>query len=306
MTDSRSDVDVSIIVINWNVPCLLEGCLDSIRRESSRTSLAVETIVVDSASDDTTFRDVVAAYPEVTLIEMEENRGYGAACNIGVSSSQGSAVFLLNPDTVLHDSTLDALWNTLHLASHIGMVAPLLLNADGTVQSMGYRFPGALGVLFDLVPVPARLYESSLNGRVPPGDGVLPIAVDYALGAALLFRRIAFDDSGGFDEAYFMYSEELDIQQRLAIAGWTRMLAPAALVTHLGGQSTGQRPDAMRAALWESRARYFGAWLPERRKPLTRLAASTGLAVDNLRFPEHRNTNRRIRQAFEKHLARSR
>ena len=304
MTDSSSGVDVSIVVVNWNVTRLLEGCLESIREETTRSRLNVETIVVDSASDDRSYREVVAAQPDVHLVEMETNRGYGAACNAGVRKSQGSMVFLLNPDTLLHASALDRLWDAMNLAPHVGLVAPLLLNTDGTVQSMGYRFPGALSVLFEFIPVPARLYESNLNGRVPPGNGVLPLKIDYALGAALFVRKDAFDDAGGFDEQFFMYSEEVDIQRRLADGGWTRLLSPAAIVIHLGGQSTGQRPAEMRMALWDSRARYYDKWLPKIHKSRVRLAAFAGLAFDSLRYPEHRETNQQIRRAFANKAAR--
>lgn len=305
MTATRKPVDISIVVVNWNVATLLDLCLASITAETAGLELSVEVIVVDNHSDEQEFRTVVANYPEVRLLELEENRGYGAACNVGIGVSQGRAVLLLNPDTELLPGSLELLWETLNLSPHIGLVAPLLLNPDGSIQSSGYRFPGAANVFFDLLPAPQRLYGSALNGRMTPGNGTLPYAIDYALGAALLGRRSALLDVGMFNEHYFMYSEEVDLQRRLAENGWTRLLAPDARVLHHGGQSTGQQPAEMRRALWESRARYFEEWASSRELALIRGLVNAGTRLDDLRHSHNRELNRRIRARFARTLARS-
>jgi N-acetylglucosaminyl-diphospho-decaprenol L-rhamnosyltransferase len=294
----NGQIDLSVVIVNWNVAGFLERCLRSLDGEMARTRLACEVVVVDNCSHQRDFLDVVAGYPEVRLIELQENAGYGAACNVGIVESGGAAVLLLNPDAELLPRSLDLLWKTLHLSPEIGLVAPLLLNPDGTVQSMGYRFPGAFNVLCDLFPVPDRLYASSINGRVPPGNGVLPRAIDYALGAALLVRRAALTSVGGFDEAYFMYSEEVDLQRRLAESGWRRLLAPDARFIHYGGQSTSQRAAEMHEALWMSRAAYFDRWASARERRIIGLIADAGTRVDALRNPSRREANTRIRARF--------
>ena len=164
---------------------------------------------------------------------------------------------------------------------------------------MGYLFPGPMNVVCDLLPVPARIYESRVNGRLPAGNGQLPLAIDYALGAALLVRRGAFEQVGGFDESYFMYSEEVDIQKRLAALNWTRLLAPDASVIHFGGQSTSQHPEAMQIALWESRARYFDRWSDHKERCLISTAVKVGTMVDTIRNPGRKDANQRIRKAFK-------
>jgi N-acetylglucosaminyl-diphospho-decaprenol L-rhamnosyltransferase len=298
VTEAVRKVDISVVVVNWNVARLLDICLRSVQREAVTSGLNVEILVVDAASEQRDFVEVVRRFPDVGLRELDLNRGYGAACNAGVQLTSGGAVLLLNPDTVLLPGSLVRLWSTLDISPHIGLVAPLLLNPDGSVQSMGYRFPGPMNILCDLLPVPARIYDSPLNGRCPAGNGKLPVAIDYALGAALLVRRDAFDQVGGFDEAFFMYSEEIDAQKRLAECGWTRMLAPDARVIHSGGQSTGQQPAAMQAALWESRARYFDRWSGRAGRRLIDAAVVAGTTINSIRNPDRKDVNRRIRQAF--------
>ena len=120
--------------------------------------------------------------------------------NAGVARSNGQAVLALNPDTELLPGALSGLWETLHIAAHIGLVAPLLLNPNGSLQSHGYRFPGVANVLCDFIQLHPQLVASPLNGRVPIGDGVQPVQIDYPLGAAMLLRRAALAQAGGFDE----------------------------------------------------------------------------------------------------------
>ena len=114
-----------------------------------------------------------------------------------------------------------------------------------------------------------------------------------------MLRRSALEDAGGFDESYFMYSEEVDLAQRLARRGWTRLLAPRAKVIHLGGQSTGQQPAQMYEALWLSRARYHKLWTPRTKRRVIAAAVSIGTRwQDRTANTERRHANRRIRGAF--------
>lgn len=292
--------DLSIVVVHWNVPDLLDACLRSIMAERGRAAdLTCETIVVDCASPTDGHRAVVSAHASVTLIELAENRGYAAGCNAGLAASRGGAVLLLNPDVELEPGSLEALYHGLGIADHIGMTAPLLLNPDGSQQSAGYRFPGPASLLFDLLPVPARLAESPLNGRALVGDGVQPIQIDYPLGAAMCVRRTAADAAGPLDEGYRMYSEEIDWARRLAEHGWTTLLIPTARVVHHGGRSTSQRPEAMREALWTSRARYGRRWWSGRQRRLAALAIDIGTRLDDRRGDEsRRSANARIRRTF--------
>jgi GT2 family glycosyltransferase len=216
-------------------------------------------------------------------------------------AATGGAILLLNPDTELLPGALDVLWQALHVSRHVGLVAPLLLNSDRSVQSAGYRFPGIANVAFDVFPLHPRLVASPLNGRMPVSDGHQPVKIDYALGAALLVKREVIDDVGEMDESYGMYSEEIDWAKRMAQRGWTALLAPQARVIHHGGQSTRQRPEAMHLALWESRARYHARYATPRQRRVIRWLVECGTRwQDRAATAERRETNARIRAAFRR------
>jgi N-acetylglucosaminyl-diphospho-decaprenol L-rhamnosyltransferase len=258
VSSTQSRPDLSVVIVSWNTRDLVLQCLDSIGSEAHRSGLRLETIVVDNASGDGTPDAVTHQFPEVVLLAQSENLGFSAANNLGIERSTGQAgVLILNPDTELLPGSLSALWRALHASWHVGLVAPVLLNTDGSFQSAGFQFPGLVQTMLDLFPLHPRIIGSSLNGRFGPGDGLSPFRIDHPLGACMLVRREVIDDVGVFDPAYFIYSEEIDWCRRIRDAGWTILCAPAAKVIHHGGQSTSQAPDRMRRQLHESRARFF-------------------------------------------------
>jgi N-acetylglucosaminyl-diphospho-decaprenol L-rhamnosyltransferase len=206
-----------------------------------------------------------AQFPRTQLIEAE-NSGMGAGNNLGLRAlNEQSAPFaslILNPDTVVRPGALRHLLEFLHAHPQAGVVAPKLLNPDGSLQHSGFRFPGLTQALLDLFPPPgrlARLINSPLNGRYPASAYAAgrPFQVDHTLGAAFLVRQAALVASGLFDETFEMYCEEIDWQWRLARAGWERWIVPSAEVIHYGGQSTAQVPLESLRKLWISRRRLY-------------------------------------------------
>jgi GT2 family glycosyltransferase len=249
-------VDLSVVIVSWNVRDLLQACLESLRPAWERTW--AEVIVVDNASTDGTLDLVRDHYPAVRLIANAANRGFGAANNQGMAAAGGRYFLLLNPDTVVLPGALEILAGFLDAHPRVGLVAPRLLNPDGSLQRNAFHFPGLMQVALDLFPLHPRLTESRLNGRYrrePRAKG--PFAIDHPLGAAMMVRREVWEETGGFDEDYFMYAEEVDWCRRIHHAGWTIWQVPAAEIVHCGGQSTRQMPDSMFIELWRARYRFF-------------------------------------------------
>ena len=268
---------LSVVIVHWNTPDLLEHCLISVYQAAER--VATEIVVVDCASTVGNAREIVGAFELTKLVQLSENHGYASGCNAGAAATSGELVLFLNADTEVTPGALDLLVGCFDLNPRVGLVAPLLLNADQSIQSSGYAFPGAMNILCDLAPVPDRMRGSRLNGRIDPGNGFHPYAVDYALGAALAVRRPALEQVGGWDESYGMYAEEIELARRLNEAGWTRLIEPRARVLHFGGASTGQRPVEMQSALWRSRGRYHRRWSSPGRQRLLRALVSAGTRV---------------------------
>jgi GT2 family glycosyltransferase len=138
-----------------------------------------------------------------------------------------------------------------------GLAGARLTYADGRFQQSAFRFPGLAQLTFDLYPLPARLYESRLNGRYPrrhyDPEGN-PFPVDHTLGAAMMVRRDVAEATGGFDENFHMYCEEIDWCWRIRSAGWAIYSVPKAEVVHFGGVSTRQIKARSIVDLWRSRA----------------------------------------------------
>ncbi|MEX2425857.1 MAG: glycosyltransferase family 2 protein, partial [Thermomicrobiaceae bacterium] len=272
-------------IVSWNTRDLLVRCIQTFVEDAELADLTVEIIVVDNASSDGTQDTVRNNYPEITLLAQEHNLGFAAANNLGIERGRGRHLLILNPDTELHPGALKHLWNALHAAPHVGLVAPVLLNSDSSFQSAGFAFPGLVQTMLDLYPLHPRLVGSSLNGRYGQGDGLSPFRIDHPLGACMLVRREVIEDVGGFDPGYFVYSEEIDLCRRIADAGWTILCAPGSRVVHHGGQSTGQVADRMQPQLHRSRSRYLRAYHSERFHRMLGILMSAGVMMKRLGVP---------------------
>jgi GT2 family glycosyltransferase len=257
-------VDLSIIIVSWNVAALLAACLESIDASIAASAdntppLTVEVIVVDSASADGTPEMVRQRFPQVQLIALETNLGYTRANNLGLARAQGRHLFLLNPDTLILDDALARLVGFLDAHPEVGMCGPHTLNGDGTTQSTRRRFPTFWIGLFEstwLQPyAPKRLLDSYYYVN---GNGVHEtLDVDWVQGSALMARREVYEQIGGLDEGFVMFSEELDWCHRARDAGWRVVYVGDAEIIHYGGKSTEQAVAQTHILFQQSKLRYF-------------------------------------------------
>ncbi len=247
--------DLSIIIVNWNVRDLLRDCLRSI--DVGRGALSVEVIVVDSASADDSVAMVRNEFPWVRLIPCDENVGFPRGNNIGLAEASGMHLLLLNPDTVILEDALPKMVAYLQAHSDVGALGPQLLNPDGSIQSSRRRFPtAATGFLEStwlegLAPgVLRRYYALDL-----PDDATAD--VDWLTGACIMVPRAIYEEIGGLDEGYYMYSEELDWCRRIKATGRRVVYFPAAQVTHHVGKSSEQAVTARHINFQRAKLRYF-------------------------------------------------
>jgi N-acetylglucosaminyl-diphospho-decaprenol L-rhamnosyltransferase len=250
-------MDLSIVVVSWNVRDLLRRCLASLA-ESPRPEGGIQIIVVDNGSTDGSVEMVRAEFPSVLLVANSENRGFPAANNQGIAVAQGRYVFLLNPDTEVLEDALPTMVDFADTHPDVGIVGPQLLNPDGSVQSSRRRFPTLVTALFDstwLEPHAPRRILDRYHVRDRPADVVQE--VDWVDGAALMARREAIEQVGSMDEGFFMYSEELDWCRRFQQAGWRVFYLPTARVVHHRGKSSEQVVAARHIYFQSSKVRYF-------------------------------------------------
>lgn len=247
--------DLSIIIVNWNVRELLRHCLHSI--DTHRDGLSVEVIVVDSSSTDGSVEMIAAEFPWVHLVPCDENVGFPRGNNIGLKRAGGRNILLLNPDTVVTDKALSLMLDYLAAHPDIGALGPQLLNPDGTVQSSRRRFPTL---------VTGFLESTWLEGLAPgmlrryyaldlPDD--MTADVDWVTGACILVPRDVYEEVGGLDEGYFMYSEELDWCRRIKETGRRVVYFPPARVIHHVGKSSEQAVTARHINFQRAKLRYF-------------------------------------------------
>ena len=206
-----------------------------------------ETIVVDAASSDGAIEEIEAELPDVRVLRLSANLGYGAALNAGAARANGELLLLLNPDTWALPGAVEELAQALAEAPGAGAAGPKLLNEDGSTQQSvrGFPTPWRLATEYFFLRWFAPR-SRALNAFYAAGfDHASPRTVEWLVGAALLVRRDAFEGVGGFDESFFMYDEEVDLCYRLAATGRSTIFVPSAEIGHAGGASTSAMPEAM-------------------------------------------------------------
>lgn len=245
---------VAVVIVSYNTRELLARCLESLSGEG-----ASETVVVDNGSTDGSAALVSERFPGVRVIANETNTGYGSAANAGIRGVSAPFVLLLNADTEVQPGCLAALARAAARAPQRAIIAPAIMDPSGTAEPSCFPFPGTLGWLLENEPLAtvtrnvAPLMRRAASFR--PRDTEHP--VPWALGCALLIRRAALEEVGGFDESYFMYYEEVDLSRRLTDAGWQIWFTPEARVKHVGGASTSQARTAMLIRHFESTVQYY-------------------------------------------------
>ena len=264
---SSSSASLAIVVVSYNTRDMLRVCLSTLYAALSQAELKAEVWVVDNASSDGSPSLVRAMFPQTQLLALKQNLGFASANNIALrelglgkaSRRQPENIFFLNPDTEIEWIALLEMLRALRSRDRAGVVGAALVYPDGRFQHSAFRFPTLWQVWFDFFAWPARLLDSSLNGRYPPAlyASDQPFAIDHPLGAAMLIRSEVVRQVGLMDDAFFMYAEEIDWCIRIKRAGWGIYCAPAAQIVHHSGGSTRQFRDEMFVALWRSRFRLF-------------------------------------------------
>jgi GT2 family glycosyltransferase len=193
----------------------------------------------------------------VTLLPQTENVGFPRGNNIALARARGDYLLLLNPDTVVLDDALTVLVAYLQAHPAVGAVGPQLLNPDGSVQSSRRRFPTLATGFFEgtwldrFAPgVLRRYYALDL-----PDDATAD--VDWLNGACIMVPRAVYEQVGGMDEAYFMYSEELDWCRRIKQTGKRVVYYPQARIIHHYGKSSEQAVTARHINFQRAKLRYY-------------------------------------------------
>ncbi len=232
-------MDLSIIIVNYNVKEFLQNLLHSI--DKAAQNITHEIIIVDNASDDGSIEFLQQKFPKVKLIINKENLGFGKANNIGMKIAKGRYFLLLNPDTLLSENLLQEMTTFLDKTIEAGMAGCKILNPDGTLQLACRRsFPGpwtsfckvtGLSTLFPKRKIFAHYNLTYL-------DENQTYEVDAISGSFMMMRKEVYEKTGGFDEDFFMYGEDLDLCYRIQKEGYKVFYVHSAQIIHYKGEST--------------------------------------------------------------------
>jgi hypothetical protein len=250
-------VDLSIIIVNYNVKEFLENLLKSIAPASN--ALQVETIVVDNASKDGSMDMVRQKFPHVKAICNKENAGFAKANNIGMQHASGKYILLLNPDTILNENTLNVMHRFMEANPAVGMAGCKILNPDGTLQLACRRgFPGPWTSFCKVSGLSSLFPKSRLFARynLTYLDENQTYEVDAISGSFMMLRRDVFEQIGGLDEQFFMYGEDLDLCYRVQKAGFKVYYVHDTQIIHFKGEST-KRSNINETKIFYSAMRLF-------------------------------------------------
>ena len=298
--------DLAVVIVSWNVRELLAACLRALSTEIERAGIEAQVWVVDNASGDGTPEMVTAEYPWVRLVASSENLGFAGGNNLAlqrIMEDPPPYIWLLNPDTEVLPGATTELISALQIHPRVGVVGAKLLYGDRSLQHSAFQFPGLAQLVFEFYPLPARFYDTPLNGRYSHSlyEGKRAFQIDHPLGASMMVRTEAITQVGLMDEEYHMYCEEIDWCWRMRRAGWHALCVPTAEVIHHAGQSTAQVRIPSFENLWVSRARLYTHHHGPIKRGLARMLVRAGIRR-RMRggSPEMVSACERILQAWEK------
>lgn len=234
-----STPDISVIIVNYNVKDYLLQCLRSLN--ASVGSATTEVIVVDNDSHDGSVEELQPLFPSVRWIALDENIGFGRANNVGLEHASGRYVLYLNPDTIIGADTLSVMCKFLDEHPKTGIAGCKVLNPDGSFQVACRRGLPTPWVSFCKLFGLQRLFPSSklfagYNLTYLPVDATY--AVDALIGAFMVGRTELMRSLGGFDPAFFMYGEDIDLCYRVQQAGFDVTYVHTTSIVHYKGEST--------------------------------------------------------------------
>lgn len=232
-------MDLSVIIVNYNVRFFLEQCLYSVYKAIQR--LKAEVIIVDNNSVDGSVQMIQEKFPEAILIVNKDNTGFSKANNQGFKIAKGKYILVLNPDTIVEESTFIKCFEFMELHPNAGSLGVKMIDGKGNFLPESKRsLPTPAVSFFKIFGLSTLFPKSKLFGRYHLGylNNNQIHKVDILSGAYMFIRKSALDKIGYFDETFFMYGEDIDLSYRFILAGYENYYYPETTIIHYKGEST--------------------------------------------------------------------
>ncbi|PIR66451.1 MAG: glycosyltransferase family 2 protein [Parcubacteria group bacterium CG10_big_fil_rev_8_21_14_0_10_36_14] len=250
-------MDLSIIIVNWNTRQLLEGCLDSIYKNTHNINFDI--FVVDNASHDNSAEMVEEKFSQVHLIKNNKNVGFATANNQAIRQATGKYILILNPDTLILSNTIEHALEIIKNYPEIGILGPKTLDKNKNIQKTVRRDPNILSQLFfpsqmkKLFPNWGPIKKYYFNDFDYDKESLVP----QLQGSCLLINRELFQKIGFFDEKFFIWFEEVDLCLRTRKAEYKILYSPDIEIIHYGGESFMQINTIKKQALYSRSMLYY-------------------------------------------------
>jgi GT2 family glycosyltransferase len=232
-------MDLSVIIVNFNVRHFLEQCLDSVIKASEK--ITCEIFVVDNNSTDGSCQMVMSHFPGVKLIRNPDNYGFSAANNQAIRQSEGKYVLLLNPDTLIEEETFTRCLTFMNEHPEAGALGVRMINGNGKLLPESKRALPTPGTAFFKMAGFSFLFpHSRLFNRyyLPHLDSTATTETEIISGAFMFIRKEVLDKTGLMDETFFMYGEDIDLSYRILKTGFKNYYFPGVRIIHYKGEST--------------------------------------------------------------------
>lgn len=246
--------EIRVVVVTFRSGDIIGNFLDTLAKATSR---GYEVVIVDNSPELDAKTAAAGERPEARLVRPGRNLGYGAAANRGAAGARGSWIVVANADLSFAPGALDELIDAAGRWPRGGAFGPGIVNPDGALYPSARDLPslgrGVGHALFGWFWPTNPWTASYRRERGAPTE----TTCGWLSGSVQLLRREAFESVAGFDESYFMFMEDVDLDRRLGLAGWSSVYVPSAVVEHLGGHSTKRSSRRMVIAHHRSMVRYL-------------------------------------------------
>lgn len=246
---------ISFIILNYKTKELTCKCIEDILKNKTLEEKEYEIIVVDNNSQDGSIEYIKHKFSDVNVIENKENMGFGNGNNVGVKNANGKYLILLNSDVFIKDTNLNELLENIENIKNIGLLGCKVLNADSTIQSVGYKYPNIAReirrnlLLWDYKFIKNIRYKNYSNKGL--------FRTDWISGCFIVCEKDVYESVGGFDEKIFMYSEDIDLCARLNKLGRENYVNDEVSVYHLHGKSGNKKTPSLKHVLSLKKSFYY-------------------------------------------------